>query len=278
MIPLLLALAAAQISELDFRKSDAAVAVHRKGQEAPLLVLNAKADERPFLHPLLSPDGRGILTELSPGHHKHQTGIYVGILKVNGRDYFHNRGADYYRRRTLEADPAQSNLTAAYDWLGADKNPILVETQRWTFSPAADRHVLDLEWSARAGTEVTFQKHDYGGLFIRMPWKGKGEAVNSDGQKNGEAEGKRARWIDIGMPVEGRDDWAHIVVMDHPSNPSHPIPWRVDGQLGVGPSRSRLGDWKIAKGETVSARYRFLVYTGPSDTGRVEAEWTRFQK
>src|SRR4051812_32841084 len=70
----------------------------RPGFEQPLLVFNAPEEGRPYLHPLLAPDGKGVLTEYSPGHHKHQTGIYVGFLKVNGRDYFHNRDGNHFRR------------------------------------------------------------------------------------------------------------------------------------------------------------------------------------
>src|SRR5215475_7490024 len=70
------------------------IVITRPTLEQPLLVFNAPEDGRPYLHPLLAPDGNGVLTEYSPDHHKHQTGIYVGFLKVNGRDYFHNRGAD----------------------------------------------------------------------------------------------------------------------------------------------------------------------------------------
>jgi len=113
-----------------------------------------------------------------------------------------------------------------------------------------------------------------------MPWRAEkgGEAVNSEGLKGGAAEAKRSRWVDVGMPVEGRPDWAHIAILDHKSNPEHPTIWRVDGQLGVGPARSRAGDWSIKKGETARFRYRFLIYTGPASAGKVEAEWKRFSE
>ena len=41
---------------------------------------------------------QGVLTEDSPAHHKHQTGLYWGFTRVNGRDYFHNPHGDYWRR------------------------------------------------------------------------------------------------------------------------------------------------------------------------------------
>ena len=41
-------------------------------------------NHRPYIHPIVSPDGKGILTEYSPGHHKHQTGLYWGFTRING--------------------------------------------------------------------------------------------------------------------------------------------------------------------------------------------------
>jgi len=267
--------------KLDVREVEGRVALHRAGEDRPRVVQNARPDTRPFLHPIVAPDGRGVLTEESPGHHKHQTGLYVGLLKVNGRDYFHNRGADYYRRTALEpgkADANRASWTVGYDWLGPEKAVILAESQRWTLVDQGTSYVLDLDWTAQAAVDVTVARHDYGGLFLRMPWRKEGEAVNSEGQKNGAAEGKRARWVDVGMPIEGRPDWGHIAILDHKTNPEHPIPWRVDGQLGVGPARSRVGDWTIKKGDGVRFRYRFLVYTGAGAPEKVEAEWQSFTK
>jgi hypothetical protein len=256
----------------------------RAGDKNPLLVQNCPRNERPFIHPLLAPDGKGVLTELSPSHHKHQTGIYVGFLKVNGRDYFHNRGGDYFRQESAQPTKPEGGRTGwkvIYQWLGPEKGTVLLtETQEWTLSDLGSSYLLDLAWSAKAETDVTFGKYDYGGLFVRMPWQARagGEAINSDGKKNSAAEGQRARWVDIGMPIEGRDDWGHIAILDHKENPEHPTLWRVDGQLGVGPARSRFGDWKLAKGETAKFQYRFVVYCGKTDVERVEAAWKGFGK
>ena len=78
------------------------ISVFRKGSDKAIVTQNAKSDFRPYLHPLVAPDGKGVLTEYSPGHHKHQTGIYWGFTRVNGRDYFHNPGGDYWRKVSAE--------------------------------------------------------------------------------------------------------------------------------------------------------------------------------
>jgi len=278
---LLIPLAAAADSNLQVKElKDGGIAIHRPTVDQPLLVFNAPKDGRPFLHPLLAPDGKGVLTEFSPGHHKHQTGIYVGFLKVNGRDYFHNRGDDHFLRTALSHDAKSEGVTwsCAYELLDAKKSVQLVETQTWHFRDFQQTYLIDFTWKGQAKIDVVFDKHDYGGLFIRMPWKNQADAkaINSEGQVNGKAEGQRARWVDIGMTVDGRKDAGHIAVLSHAANPGAPLHWRVDGQLGVGPAPSRAGAWKIAKGESVSFRYRFVVYCGDVDQKLVEAEWKAF--
>jgi len=47
--------------------------VFREGEKQPILVAVAKVRSRPYLHPIVAPDGNGVLTEHGPAHHKHQT-------------------------------------------------------------------------------------------------------------------------------------------------------------------------------------------------------------
>jgi putative heme-binding domain-containing protein len=148
-------------------------------------------------------------------------------------------------------------------------------------SSSNKEHTLDLTWEGKANTNVTIGKWKYGGLFLRMPWhkgKTKGEVINSALQKNGQAEGKRAVWVDVGMDIEGRNDWGHITIFDHPKNSDFPQPWRVDGQLGIGPSRAILGDWKIPQGETETIRHRFIIHTGKLDSKALTKKWEDYSK
>jgi hypothetical protein len=79
-------------------ESAGTIKVFRPGSREPVLTQNAPPDARPYLHPIAAPDGRGAVTEFSPSHHKHQTGLYWGFTRVNGRDFFHNPQGDYWRR------------------------------------------------------------------------------------------------------------------------------------------------------------------------------------
>ena len=275
--------------ELRVEKRDDRIVVFRAGMKRPLLVQNAREDFRPYLHPLATPDGKGVLTEYSPTHHKHQTGLYWGPTRVGGRDYFHHPEGDYWRLRGTRVLGAKGNVArweVEYDLLRKDGQALLGQKHSWTLTDHGDYYVLDLQRVATAQQDVAFGRYDYGGMFLRMPWRPEtggtaslaagGTATNSRYQHNAAAEGQRARWVDVGMPIEGCDGLGHVVLMDHPENEGYPLPWRVDGQLGVGPCRERLGDWKLQRGQSDRVRRRVLVYMGEFDGRHVEAIWHEF--
>ena len=257
------------------------ISVYRSGEDALILQQHVRPDFRPYLHPITAPDGNGVLTEYSPGHHPHQTGLYWGFTRVNGRDYFHNPGGDYWRRVSavvLESEGERVRWRTVYDLLDESGRTVLRETQIWSFREHDGRYLLDLEWRGEAQRDVTIAEYDYGGLFLRMPWREGIEAsvVNAARQRNRHAEGQRAMWLDVGMNVSGRDDMVHVAIFDHPDNEGFPQVWRVDGEYGVGPSRARLGDWRIAAGETEVIRHRLLVYTGEMGDVELREEWESY--
>ena len=258
-----------------------ALSVFRGKENDPILTQNTKEDFRPYIHPIVAPDGKGELTEYSPGHHKHQTGLYWGFTRVNGRDYFHNPSDGYWKRVSAEIVEGEGKVVkwrTVYDMLAEDGSSVMTETQTWSMMEVKGKYYLDLEWKGEAKTDVTIGEYDYGGLFLRMPWREgiKGEVINAARQRNEKAEGQRAMWVDVGMQVEGRDDLAHIAIFDHMDNVRFPQPWRVDGQLGIGPAIARLGDWKIAKGKTETLQYRLVVYSGVLNDVEMIKSWETY--
>lgn len=266
---------------LRLEKSGDKISVYRINGNQPILVENVRADHRPYIHPIVAPDGNGILTEYSPGHHKHQTGLYWGFTRVNDRDYFHNPSNGYWKlleANVLSAEGEVVQWETIYHLLDEAGTALMEETQVWSMRDTGDAYYVDLVWSGKAHTDITISEYQYGGLFLRMPWdKGlAGEVVNSSRQKNERAEGQRAMWVDVGMEIAGRDDWGHIAIFDHPENSGFPMPWRVDNQLGVGPARSILGDWTIAAGESETFRHQFVVYTGEFNDIHLNEDWKAY--
>ena len=259
-----------------------AIKVYRPESDEPIVTQNAKADFRPYIHPIAAPDGKGVLTEYSPGHHKHQTGLYWGFTRVNGRDYFHNPTGDYWKRVSAEVTQDTGKTVkwqTVYDLLDENGQAILRETQNWSMRAADGKFFLDLEWRGDAAvTDVTIGKYDYGGLFLRMPWRKdiEGGVVNASRQRNDKAEGQPSLWVDVGMKVEGREDLAHIAIFDHPDNKGYPQPWRVDHQMGIGPARARNEDWIIKKGESEIIRHQVVAYTGTLNDVELTETWGKY--
>ena len=289
------------------------IAIYRADGKEPIVTQNAKPGFRPYLHPIIAPDGNGELTENSPEHHKHQTGLYWGFTRVNGepipkdtvkkrnkewhrksggkggdkpaelvkahgRDFFHHPESEYWRRDSatvVQAMGEEVKWQTVYEMLDEAGKSIMTETQSWTMRADGDKFILDLEWTGAAQTDITIGEYDYGGLFLRMPYRKdiRGEAINAARQRNQQAEGKRAMWVDVGMEIEGRDDLGHIAIFDHPDNVGFPQSWRVDGQLGVGPARSRMGDWHIKEGSSEIIRHRLVVYTGEFNDVEMTSLW-----
>ena len=287
--------------------------VFRNGLRAPLVTQHAISDHRPFLHPIIAPDGIGELTEYSPGHHPHQTGLYWGFTRVNGteidpntlkewfyksdkpaniqeqigRDFFHHPGGEYWQRESadvLEAAGTQVKWQTVYTMLDAAGNAILSETQNWSIHDKEGKSILDLQWQGTAKVDTRIGGFPYGGMFLRMPFRREngGQALNSEGAINQAAEGQRARWVSVEMPIPSRhqtpEPLCSIAIMDHPSNPEHPTPWRVDGQLGIGPSRGIATTWEIPKGESASFRHRLFITCGALDQASIEREWEHYAK
>ncbi len=258
--------------------------VYKNGGKQRVLTQVAKENERPYIHPIVAPDGVGELTEYRPGHHPHQTGVFWGLKRVNGRDYFMKWQGDYWKRVSAQITENKGRQVAwrtVYNLLDSTGNVTLVETQNWKLSEVAGKYILDLEWKGSAQTDVTMGKFYVGGLFVRALWtKGTaGEVINSRGQKDKQAEAQRAEWLDVGVAIKGRKDWAHITILDHPRNKAFPTPWRVDNELGVGPSRQIVEDWTIRKSETETIRYQLQIYCGvlnKNEMGRVSQLNTDF--
>lgn len=272
--------ATGQILSVVYDQEAENISVFRNENEL-LLTQHVHSGIRTYIHPIIAPDGNGTLTEFSPAHHPHQTGLYWGLKKVNGRDYFMNWREDYWRMVSAKVIMEHGKTVkwqTTYDLLDENGDSILTETQTWSMKQVDRKFILDLEWRGEARKDITIEQFYVGGLFLRMPWrKGiAGKVVNSEGKINSEAEGQRAKWTDIGLPIEGRKTKAHVAIFEHPGNTGFPNAWRVDNELGVGPSRQILGAWSIPNGHFEVIRYRLIVYTGEFDNADITRLWKEF--
>ena len=269
---------------LSIKKGDEKIDVFLEGVNEPIVTQNTKNGFRPYLHPIQGPGGNGIFTQYSPGHHKHQTGLYWGLTRVNSRDYFHNPNSKYWRKKSatiVKRSDGKVEWKTIYEMLNNEGQSLMTETQSWVMSVTDNGEIiLDLEWKGHADEEITVSKYNYGGLFLRMPWKRNilAETINSNGDKNQAGEGKSANWVDLGMEISGLEKMGRIVIYDHPSNDGYPNLWRIDGQFGIGPASARRGNWTINEGENKIFKHRLVVYSGEHNKPLVNQKWKEWSQ
>ena len=280
------------------------ILITEKDDSSAIVTQVVRPDFRPYIHPILAPRSEVSLTQMSPGHHQHQTGLFWGFTRVNGtgaseeelnewfydpekpdiiqqkigRDFFHHPDSNHWKKVSAEVmipEGEEVKWKTVYHLLDESRNPIMTETQIWSFSQKGGKYFLDLEWTGEALTDLTINEFDYGGLFLRMPWQEstKGEIINAARQKNSQTAGQRAMWIDVGMEIGGLDEWGHIALFDHRDNPGYPQPWRVDNQFGIGSAVSAQGDWQLKKGDVRLYRYQMVAYTGHLTDIALDSLW-----
>ena len=77
-----------------------------------------------------------------------------------------------------------------------------------------------------------------------------------------------------------------MYVLDHPDNPSHPVPFCATCRAGPGygegwantiyPAFLWDGPLRLAPGDALRFRYRVVVHDGVWDAGRCAASWAAF--
>lgn len=265
--------------------SEQSICIFRINQSDPLIIQHAVTNKRPYIHPIAAPDGKGILTEDAPSHHPWQHGLYVGLNDINGVGFWEEglrTGNDGSFHPKPMQPPLLINNQASWkvetDWLGPNGEHMITEGQEWTFVDQGDSYELDVTWTLKAEIDLKFGQYAYGGLFLRMPFEKElgGEAINSVGERNQGAEARRAAWVAVHMPIKDRKDNAGIAIMDHKENPEYPVPWRVDNQLGVAPSRCIAGAWKLRKGQTETFKHRLFVFCGDTNVSKIQSSWNGF--
>lgn len=257
---------------------------------APCIVQSTAPNCRPFIHPLLAPDGRTALTEDAPAHHPWQHGLYTGMNDVNGTGFWtegryekHHAIDGSFHPLPLAAPQVNGDhvtWTVRCEWRSQAGEALLMEEQRWLAQNTSLEGTcfVDLSWTLTAQVDLTFDRYDYGGLFLRMPFRKArgGEVINSAGQRNADAEAQRAHWCAVAMPMDEDGTWAGVALFDHPSNMQFPTPWRVDNEMGIGPSPCIAGAWHLLAGESRCFRHGVLPFMGRADASLIELQYNKF--
>ena len=130
-----------------------------------------------------------------------------------------------------------------------------------------------------------------GTMAIRVPATmrltgevGEGHIVNSEGLRDDDTWGRRAKWVDYHGPVNGKA--VGIALFEHPENPRYPTWWHVRGYglfaanpFGISSFEKKdegAGNMEIAEGASVTFRYRLYLHEGDEAAGRVAEQYSLY--
>jgi len=254
---------------------------------------------KPYLYPLVGPGGVAMTRgyPMNPGEgeardHPHHTSSWFAHGELNGHDFWWGKETRIVLEGELvtELDGDRATIESRHRWLGTDGEAVCLEERRMVLLVEAERRTLDFDITLRPLENPLVFGDTKEGLFaLRLaPWLrlegevASGSSRNSEGVKNGECWGKRARWITYwGESKNGAE--AGVAIFDHPENHAYPTWWhaRDYGLVAANPFGRRAFEGRLARtgGLTVPAdgaqrfRYRIVLYRGAADARALEQAW-----
>ncbi len=259
------------------------------------------AQAKPYLQPLRSARGTVVTRGFPVGndvpeqHQKepslepHQRDLYFAHGNINGVNFWAEEAfSRFYGQeelpfgrtvfRALEdvsSGQDSGSLRAAFTLEGPGPTPIGSETQEFRFAGDRDTRTIDCVFTLRADQgPLTMHDTKEGTFAIRVAPElnsPPGRMVNSRG---GEGEpaiwGKPAEWVNYDGTIGAES--LGIAIFDNPANFRHPTTWHARGYglFSVNPFGLRAftndpgkdGSHTIARGNTLTLRYRVLIHAG----------------
>ena len=236
----------------------------------------------PYFYPLTGPiSGVSLTTETSLPWPHHRSLLFA-CDHVNGGNYWQG---DMAKGQIISTGPSLKETTEHSttiidhcEWRTPGEPVVMTDDRQFVVTvPNAQLRLIDAQITLNAVTDITVTKTNHSLFAIRAASDiapvGGGTLMNAHGDKGEKATfGKPAPWCTYfgqrkGLPagiVEG------IALMHHPGNPWPNCPWftRDYGFISPTPFNFIAEPWQLPAGESVTVRYRVVMYAGtPNDAG-----------
>lgn len=275
-------------------KTDKGVEVTVHGE--PFTTYDIASAQRPVCFPLLGPTGAAVTRSYPLGpatdgeaeDHPHHQSLWFGLDKVGGTDFWSiakTAGSEVHREfLEVRSGTVFGKLVAVNDWRTVEGAKVCEDTRTLRFFATKGARVMDYEVRLLASEgPLTLGDTKEGLMSCRVatplvPDNG-ATLVNSEGQRNGDAWGKQATWVDCSGTLEG--ETVGVAILDAPDSFRHPTYWhaRTYGLIGANPfglsqflGEGHDGSETVPAGGAVTFRYRWLVHRGTAEEARV-ADW-----
>jgi hypothetical protein len=255
---------------------------------------------KPYLWPIIGPSGTP-MTRAFPmdkkvkgelRDHIHHRGMWFTFDKVNNTDFWAETptsGKSMHEKFvSITSGPVFGEIISQVSWKTRKDAPVAQDVRTYRFYRVPGVRVVDFGIAmTSASGPLQFGDSKEGLFAIRVHEQMKverkdnpGSILNSAGQKDGEAWGKRAEWVDYFGKIDGKA--VGIAMFDSPTNFRHPTYWHVRtyGLFAANPfgishftgDKAQDGSHQIPEGEAYRANYRVVFHEGGPVEARV-ADW-----
>ena len=261
--------------------------------------------KRPYFYPVIGPTGVAVNRhwpmkegENEQKDHPHHQSLWYTHGSINGIDFWtdgdKNGSVVHDKFLKIESGKDVGIIQSQNKYIAPDGTVICTDTRTHKFYNIPDARMMDFEVTFHASQgQVVLGDTKEGSMAIRLAptirVKGpvaQGHIINSEGDRDGDAWGKRAAWCDYYGPVNG--EIVGVAIFDHPQNPKHPTWWHVRdyglfaaNPFGVSDFEHKphgTGDITIPAGESLTFRYRIYIHKGDNEQGKVAEYYKQYSE
>jgi len=249
----------------------------------------AASQKYPYFWPVNGPaSGKSITTETSQPYPHHHS-LFFGCDRVNGGNYWqegNERGQIVSQApKLIEASGDRVVFTDKCLWQQPGKKPIILDRRRVAITaPNEGLRFIDFEISLEAQERIRILKSNHALFSARVAGelsvKSGGTLINAEG-KTGEKGtwGVPSPWCDYTGTRAGVTEG--IAILQHPHNRWYPCKWftRDYGFFSPTPMNwLKGGRLELARGETLTLRYRVVVHAGDAKAAGIKPTFERYKQ
>jgi len=309
----------ASADEFSVKREDSGdIAVHIDGKLFTRYVTSDNVTNKCYFWPIVGPGGVQMTrafpmkdVEGEKQDHPHHRSVCFGLQNAGGFNTWHEhltftrngkvdpkKAATTGRQNHVKVVKAEGYLNSATlivecDNVTPDDEVYMRQTRTVKFHVAENgSRVMDIEITlvgVKDSIRVLSKKDS--GLSVRVAHSmcvdaGQGgRIVNSKGDADGGAWGKRAAWVDFNGPVEGKK--MGVAMLNHPDSFRHPTPWHVRkyGLFTANPfalkevaGEKDRGDFDLKKGEKITLKHRIIFHAGDEKNAGIAEAWKEYSR
>jgi len=262
-----------------------------------------KSGAKPIIWPLVGPSGKEMtrgypMRDALPSEkedHIHHRSFWFTHGDVNGISFWHENGAHgniIQREIKVEQDATGVVVRTVNDWIDPEGKKLCEDHRVFHFGCDEKTRWIDADLTVTASSGTVKFGDTKEGCFgvrvagtLRTEQKGGGSITNSLGQRDEEAWGKSAPWVDYTGPIDG--EIVGIAILNHPTSFRFPTHWHVRtyGLFTANPfglhdfiDSTHDGSHTMEQGESFTLRYRVLFHTGTTEQADIAGQYRKYAR